>query len=162
MNSLPSEPPPIRGAPSNKPLDFSLAEKAIELVRKALPFLTIGPPLIDYGPKGEVHVDVPLMYQGFALDRIHYDPQLKSPSPKGRPVRVWGVKVAEDEVINIMKNVINELDVVEAVEYREPEQAWIVPLAWRKLILAHIKVSSNANEIIPDYGLSEEVRRHAL
>ena len=159
---MPPGPPPIRGAPSSRPLDLSLAEKAIELVRNALPFLTVGPPIIDYGPGGEVHVDVPLMYQGFALDRVHYDPQLKSPSPKGRPVRVWGVRVTEDEVISVMKNVIKELVVVEAVEYREPELAWVVPLAWRRLIVAHIKVSSDANEIIPDYGLSEEVRRRAL
>ncbi len=160
--SLPEGPPPIRGVPPSGPLDFSLAEKAIELVRNALPFLNIGPPLVDYGPRGEVHVDVPLIYQGFALDRIHYDPQLRAPSPKGRPVRVWGVRVREEDVVKVMENIIKEAIVVEAVEYRDPELAWIVPLSWKKLIIAHIKVSNNADEIIPDYGLTEEIRRRTL
>jgi len=124
--------------------------------------MTVGPPLIRYGPEGEVHVDVPIMYQNFALDRVHYDPLARIPSPKGRPVRVWNVRVDPNEVVSIMEGVLKEVDVVEAVEYREPESAWVVPLRWRGLIIAHIKVSYDAKELIPDYGLTEEVRRYLM
>jgi hypothetical protein len=124
--------------------------------------MTVGPPLIRYGPEGEVHVDVPIMYQNFALDRVHYDPLARIPSPKGRPVRVWNVRVDPNEVVSIMEGVLKEVDVVEAVEYREPESAWVVPLRWQGLIIAHIKVSYDAKELIPDYGLTEEVRRYLM
>jgi len=128
----------------------------------AVPLMTIGPPLIRYGPKEEVHVDVPLMYQSFAVDRIHYDPMLKAPSPKGRPGKAWGVKVDTREVVRVMEEAVKEISVVGAVEYREPEAAWAVPLSWRILIIAYVRVSHDASEILPDYGLTEEVRRHIL
>ncbi len=61
-----------------------------------------------------------------------------------------------------MEKVLRELRVIDAVEFREPENAWIAPLAWNYIIIAHIKVSYDGNELIPDYGLTEEVRRYAI
>ncbi len=154
--------PPVRGhfRQSNTGFDYGLAVKAIEAVKNLIPYLVIGPPLIRRGPGGELHVDVPLMYQGFALDRVHYDPFTGTPSPKGRPVRAFGVSVTPEQVKKNMDKIISELRVVEAVEFREPENAWVVPIAWKHLIIAHIKVSYDGSEIIPDYGLTEEVRRY--
>ena len=160
---LGASPPPVRGVPSRSPsIDFSLVVKAIETVRNALPYIVVGPPLIRYGPAGEVHVDVPLMYHDFALDRVHYDPYLKCPSPKGRPVRAWSVRVDPNEARSAIEAALKEVVVIEAGEYREPEYAWAIPLAWRNLIIAHIKVSYDARELIPDYGLTEEVRRFVV
>ncbi len=156
-------PPPVRGhrecAP---PIDFECASRAISTVRAALSYIIVGPPLIRYGPAGEVHVDVPLMYHDLALDRVHYDPSLRAPSPKGRPVRAWGVRVEADEVKSVMESALREVRVIDAAEYREPEAAWVVPLAWRNIIIAHIKVSHDGSELIPDYGLTEEVRRYVI
>ena len=156
-------PPPVRGPKKPAPpIDFECASRAIETVKAALSYIIIGPPLIRYGPAGEVHVDVPLMYQGLALDRVHYDPSLRTPSPKGRPARAWGVRVDVGEVKAVMESVLKEVRVIDAAEYREPEAAWVVPLAWKNIIIAHIKVSHDGSELIPDYGLTEEVRRHVI
>lgn len=146
-----------RGA---RQLSEELARRAIEAVKAALPYVVAGPPLIHRGPAGELHVDVPLMYHGFALDRIHYDPVAKTPSPKGRPVHVYGVEVRREEVVEVMQRVVRELRVVEAAEFRDPEDAWVVPLAWRLYIVAHVKVGYEGSELVPDYGLTEEVRRY--
>ncbi len=135
------------------------AGKAIETAARALAYVTVGPPIVRYGPGGEVHVDVPLMYQGFALDRVHFDPLAMAPSPKGRPVHVHGVRVDVEAVRRAMESALKELRILDAVEYREPEAAWAVPIAWRRFIVAHVKVSSDGSELIPDYGLTEEVRR---
>ncbi len=152
--------PPVEPHIRYNPIDLNLAQKAIELVKRALPYVTAGPPLISYGPRGEVHVDIPLMYQGFALDRMHYDPLSKTLSPKGRPVEAIGIRVDSNEVFSLANSIIKELKVVEAVEYRKPEAVWIVPVAWRSLIVAHIKVTHSSDSLVPDYGLTEEVRRH--
>lgn len=141
-------------------LSEELARRAIEAVKAALPYVVAGPPLIHRGPAGELHVDVPLMYHGFALDRIHCDPVAKTPSPKGRPAHVYGVEVRREEVVEVMQRVVRELRVVEAAEFRDPEDAWMVPLAWRLYIVAHVKVSYEGSELVPDYGLTEEVRRY--
>jgi len=137
------------------------AQRAIETVKSALPYLTAGPPIMHIGPAGDVHIDVPLVYHDVALDRIHYDPIAKAPSPKGRPVHAWGVRVDRAEVMRIMEEVIKGLRVVEAVEYREPEDCWVVPLAWRVFIVAHVKVSSDGTQLVPDYPLTAEMRRYS-
>ncbi len=158
-----SGPPPIRGEIDSEVTDYhSCIIRAIETVREALKYMEIGIPIIHRGPRGEIHVDVPLMYHGYALDRIHYDPYTNSPSPKGKPVKVRGIRVKEDYVREVMEKVVKELEIIDAVEFREPENAWIVPLAWNHMIVAHIKVSYDGRELIPDYGLTEEVRRHAI
>ncbi len=74
------------------------ASRAIETVRAALEFLEPGPPIIHYCPHGEVHVDVPLMYHGYALDRIHYDPINNRFNPKGAPSKAFNVSVNEEVV----------------------------------------------------------------
>ncbi len=136
-------------------------EEAIETARKVLKFIVAGPPLIHEGPRGEVHVDIPLMHQGFALDRVHFDPETMAPSPKGRPARSMGRPPGAAEMRKAMEAVLGQIRVLEGAEYREPERCWVVPLAWKYMIIAHIKVSSETGEIVPDYGLTREVMRHA-
>lgn len=159
----PLRPPPIRGGPGKGfRLDPSMAVKAIEAVKAALPLLTAGPPIVRTGPAGDVHADVPVMYMDFAVDRVHYDPYAKAPSPKGRPVRAWGVSVDPEEARSVVEAALREAWVVEAAEFRDPEDAWAVPVAWRNVIILHVKVSYDGSELVPDYGLTEEVRRYAL
>ncbi len=154
-------PPPVRGAPAAQPGEglLAAASRAIETARRALPYVVAGPPIIRRGPAGDIHVDVPLMYQGFALDRIHYDPASHSPSPKGRPVHAMLGDMDPSSIAREAEAILGELRVLEAAEYRGPEAAWAVPVAWRSFIIAHIKVSEDGGEIVPDYGLTEEVRR---
>ncbi len=75
-------PPPVRGPREPPPISREEAERAIETVREVLPLITAGPALMRGGPDGW-HVDIPLMYQGYALDRIHLDTDRMEPSPKG-------------------------------------------------------------------------------
>ena len=97
----------------------------------------------------------------FAIDRIHYDPQSKAPSPKGRPVKAYAnADVESQEIREIIESVLKEAYIIEAAEFREPEEAWIIPVAWNKLIIMHVKVSENGEELIPDYALTNEVRRY--
>ncbi len=157
-------PPPIRGDWVERGETFNpeFVVHAVEAVKAALPVFTVGVPLIRRGPIGEVHVDVPIMYMNFAIDRIHYDPYSKAPSPKGRPVRAWRVDIDPQEVQRIVESALKEVHVVEAAEFREPENAWAVPVVWNRLIIMHVKVSYDGRELIPDYGLTEEVRRYVI
>ncbi|MEB3851867.1 MAG: hypothetical protein LRS49_04735, partial [Desulfurococcales archaeon] len=61
-----------------------------------------------------------------------------------------------------VERVLGELVPVAAVEYRGPEAAWAVPLAWRGLLVAHIRVSRDGGSIVPDPGLTAELRRLRL
>ncbi len=152
-------PPPIGRKEPITELDLNSVSKAIETVKKAAQFFTAGIPIVRRGPAGEIHVDVPVMYMDFAVDRIHYDPVSKMPSPKGRPVGVYG-DINPEEVRREVEGILREIQVIEAAEFREPERAWVIPVVWNRLIVMHVKVSQDGGEIVPDYGLTEEVRRH--
>ncbi len=152
-------PPPIKGhSRGSPPISREEAERAIETVREILHLLVAGPALVRGGPEGW-HVDVPVMYQGYALDRIHLDVDKMEPSPKGRPARS-SREVDPNEIRGKAEEIVSELRVVDAAEYREPEKCWVVPLAWGPYLVAHVKISSDGREVVPDYGLTEEVRRY--
>lgn len=160
----PPPPPPIRGPPGREPPPISLenAKRAIETVKAALSYIT-ATVLARRGPAGDICIDIVLLYHGFALDRVHYDPLTNTPSPKGRPACLHSYSVpdvAEARAQELARSLPSELWVVEATEYRAPERVWIVPLAWRNYLVAHIKVSSDGAELVPDYRLTEEVRRY--
>ncbi|QDA31368.1 hypothetical protein FH039_06810 [Thermococcus indicus] len=158
---MPPLPPPIRGRPDAwKELAPETAEKAIETVKNALPFFTAGTPIVHRAPHG-THVDVPVMYLSFAIDRLHYNPETGNPLPKGLPGAYSG-EIDPAAVKEKAGEILKELRVLDAAEFREPENCWVVPVAWKSFIILHVRVSVDGRELVPDYGLTEEVRRHGI
>ncbi|AFL96044.1 hypothetical protein CL1_1848 [Thermococcus cleftensis] len=146
--------PPIRRVPAREsgPLKPEDAGRAIALVREALPLFRAGEPILHPD-----HVDVPVMYLDFAIDRVHYDPRTGTPAPKGAPPHCRpSLEGAKERVEAILK----EARVVDAAEFREPEDCWVVPVAWETFIILHVRVSADGKELVPDYPLTEEVRRY--
>ena len=148
--------PPIRREARMKymPLKPEDGKKAIELVREALPIFRAGEPIIHPD-----HVDVPVFYMNFGIDRIHYDGKAKIPRPKGAPPH-GSTLVNSQEAREVIERVLQEAKVLDAAEFREPEDCWVVPVAWKSFIIFHVRVSREGEELIPDYGLTEEVRRY--
>ncbi|WP_297506532.1 hypothetical protein [Thermococcus sp.] len=148
--------PPIRRGPlrESRALKPEDAQKAIELVKEALPLFRAGKPIIHPD-----HVDVPVLYLDFAIDRVHYDPRTGNPSPKGAPPHT---EPSPEGARESVENALKEARVLDGAEFREPEDCWVVPVAWRGFIILHARVSRDGKELIPDYHLTEEVRRHGL
>jgi len=153
---MPGPLPPIRSFSSRaEPPSEENAEKAVELVKEALPFFRPGKPIER--PDG---VDIPVLYLDFAIDRMHFDPRSGTPLPKGFPGHFGNFE--RFRVEERAEEVLKELKVIEACEFRGPEDCWVVPLAWKSFIVLHVRVSRDGGELIPDYPLTEEVRRHGL
>ncbi len=148
--------PPIKIEEAS--IDPGKAGKAIQVVDKALKYMVIGPPIIHMHPH-ELHIDIPILYNGYALDRIHYDPIQRIFLPKGCPGHFPGISIDREELKEYASKLFDEVVVGNGVEYREPEKCWVVPLVWRNFIIAHIKVSHDAESLIPDIGLTGEIRR---
>jgi hypothetical protein len=148
--------PPIRREPrtEDRPLKPEDGKKAVELVREALPFFRVGEPITHPD-----HIDVPVFYLDFAIDRIHYDGKAKSPRPKGAPPH-GSAAANPGEAREVIERALKEARVLDAAEFREPEDCWVVPVAWKSFIILHVRVSREGEELIPDYGLTEEVRRY--
>ncbi len=136
--------------------DLEAVERAVETVREALKAMEPGPLLRGPGPEGPV--DVAVLYMGVAVDRVHVDLERGIVSPKGAPVHHVGA-VNEDKAVEIVANALREAVVLEGAELRAPERAWIVPVAWHRLIFLHVRVSLDGSSIIGDPGLTAEIRR---
>lgn len=150
--------PPIRREPrvEYRPLKPEDGKKAVELVREALPLFRAGEPITHPD-----HVDVPVLYLNFGIDRIHYDGKAKMPRPKGAPSHV-SATTNPKEAREVIEQVLKEARVLNAAEFRESEDCWVIPVAWKSFIILHVRVSHKGEELIPDYGLTEEVRRYGM
>lgn len=152
-NTLPG--PPLRRG-SLKSISQEMASMAVETVKVLLEYIVPGPLLVHRHPDG-LSIDVPVMYNGVALDRVHYDLLLEGFSPKGRPALAMVESFDIARVEARVKELFGELRAVDAAEFREPEDCWVVPLAWGSFIVAHIRVSRDGGEVVPDRGLTAEV-----
>ncbi len=132
------------------------ARKSISTVSKLIGLIVPGPLIFHHHPSG-TSVDIPILYNGMALDRIHFDLYFNRFSPKGLPVISRISEVDEANVLSKVRELLGELRVLDAVEFRVPEDCWVVPVAWREFIVAHIKVSRDGMEVVPDQGLTAEV-----
>ena len=58
-----------------------------------------------------------------------------------------------------MDEVVNSLKIVPAVEYREPEKVWVLPVVYGNKIVGHLKIFYDGLYVVPDYKSSEEMLR---
>jgi len=140
-------------------LDYQFVKQAIDTAKQAMAFFTVGNPIIHEVLHNYMHLDVPILYMSFVIDAIHYDPVADMPSPKGRALVEYR-NIKPEKIKSSVENIIHSATVVEAVEFREPESAWVVPVMWNNMIIMHIKVSYDGKELVPDMHLTEEVMRN--
>ncbi len=133
---------------------------AIELVKKATSDFFVGNPWKKIHHHRRIEVKVPLMYNGFVLDLIHFDPISFTVLPKGIPGVMGepGITIDLEKVKEKTEEAIRNLVVLSGVEFREPEDAWVVPAAYNHLIIAHIRVSADGTALMPDYHATTEMR----
>ncbi len=79
-----------RDIPKNYLFDPS---EAIEQIKKLTQYLFIGLVFVHRRINGEINIEVPLMYNGFALDRIHFDLRTYSPVPKSHNPFYFNIKI---------------------------------------------------------------------
>ena len=134
------------------------ASLAVATAKKAKPFLVAGRIWTMTGPRGEVEVKAAILYDGIAVAILHFNPADGSILPLGvHPV----VIKTTAQLVNIKDNlpaIIRAIEVLDGAEYREPENAWVVPLAYRNMIVGHLKVYVDGIHIVPDYPANQEMQ----
>ena len=134
--------------------------KAIELVKAAKSDFFVGNPWKRRHPHGRTDVQVPLMYNSFVLDLIGFDPISFSVLPKGIPhVMTEREPILDlERVKEVVKEAIEGLVILPGAEFREPEDAWVIPGAYNHLIIAHIRVSHDGSALVPDFHATSMMR----
>ncbi len=130
----------------------------IEAVREAKPYFQFGGVWATRAPRGEIEVKAAITYQGVAIAALRFDPSNGTVLPMGYNPHVFSMTVSLQTIGSKAPEIIKNLEVLDGAEYREPEAAWVIPLSFRGMIVAHVKVKYDGSAIVPDYHLDQEMR----
>ena len=157
--NVPPPPPggPLSGIQLNLPGN---AVTAVATARKVKAYLTPGNVWIMTAPRGEVEVKAAIIYDGMAVAVLHFNPQDGALLPLGIHPRAFGVNPPLETIKRTLPSIVGDLEVLNGAEYREPENAWIIPLAYKGMIVAHLKIYADGIHVVPDYPANQEMRAY--
>ncbi len=112
------------------------------------------------GPRGETEVKAAITYDGVAVAVLRFNPADGKILPEGMPPTFYGTNFQIENIRSQLPAIIEKLEVLNGAEYREPENAWAVPLAYNGMIVAHLKVYTDGIHIVPDYPANQEMQTY--
>ena len=131
------------------------ASAAVATAKANLAYLAAGTVWTHTAPRGEFEIKGSLLLCDQVVVALHFSCD-GSILPRG----LHALKAANDGVYTKikeqLKNVAGELTVLEGAEFRAPEDCWVVPLAHRGRIVAHIRVSADGSRIVEDKRVAAE------
>jgi len=92
-----------------------------------------------------------VLYEDRVLFILHFDPYSGDVLPIGCHVRSFLCDVSQEMLQKNLQDVQRGLRILDCVEYLEPELAWVVPMAYRGLIIGNIKIYQDGIHVIPDF-----------
>ncbi len=165
LGAEPAGPLPLPGVeqpgPVRQELDIGLlsnAPAAIKTAREAKKYFSSWKLWRHKGLAGEVIIKAAVIYSGVAISSLEFDPLTGRVLPKGYHPMCFESKIRLEEVRRELPKVVSELKVLGGAEFRDKERCWIVPLGYRGMIVAHVKVYQDGVHIVPDYPLDQEMR----
>jgi hypothetical protein len=90
------------------------------------------------------------MLDDSAVIVLHFSPEDGSILPKGLRALSEGKPDSISLVEGRLKDIPQQITVLDGAEFREPESCWAVPVAHQGRIVGHMKVSSDGKYILPD------------
>ncbi len=135
-------------------------EKTAEVLstaKRARSYLKPGKVWAIRGPGGELQIRGGIVYQGVVVSVLEFNPINGNVLPaEYRPI-VYQQNVSTESLQNKLISIVNNLQILEGVWYREPEGCWIVPLAYRGEIITTLRVYYDGIHIVPNYEASREM-----
>ena len=156
--------PPVQPRPVLPGMPQEIAKNAsvaVTTAQKAKKYLAPGKVWSTVNPRGEVEVKAAIIYDGTAVAVLHFDPSNGLLLPLGiSPVKAGVSPQVIENVKRKLPAIVNSLEVLNGAEYIEPENAWCIPLAYKDMIVAHLKIYVDGIHIVPDYPANQEMRAY--
>ena len=109
-------------------------------------------------PDGELVIVGAIIFNGKAVSSIEFSPSDGLVLPKGYHPHVFSLSVEYEKIKEYFEKIVYELKLGDGAEYREPESSWEIPLIYRGMVVAHIKVYYDALHILPDFIVDQEMK----
>ena len=157
-----SSPEILKIVPVPSKIEFSNIDKVVENAEIVKEYLKPGDVWVTKTPAGEVLIKGALIYQDNVVGVVEFNPVDGQILPQGyHPRYVTELKVPLDEIRQRLNQLISQFKIVKAVEYRERESCWEVPLMYNNMIVSHIRIYYDGVHVLPDYPASEEMRSYS-
>ncbi len=157
----PPPPPPGQGIPivQTIPTQTLLANlsQAVTTAMRVNKLLTPGKVWTMRLPAGEIDIKGALLYQGVALAVLHFSPSDGRVLPVGINPHVYQSTLNLQTVKSNMTSLAENLHILKAAEFIEPEACWSFPLAIGNIIVAHIKIYYDGIHVVQDFAANQEM-----
>ncbi len=132
-------------------------QQVLSTAKRARAYLKPGKIWIVRGPGGELEIRGGIVYQGAVVSVLEFNPLNGYVLPADyRPI-VYQQNVSMENLQNQFLKIVNGLQILNGVWYREPEGCWLVPLAYRGEIITTLRIYYDGIHIVPDYEASREM-----
>ncbi len=131
--------------------------KAIAAARKLGNQLEPGKVWMMRGPAGEVEIKAGILYQGIAVAVLHFNPLSGDVLPLGINTHTYQSNIQIQAIKTRLSNVIENLQIIPAAEFREPEASWSFPIILGDRIVAHLNVYYDGIHILQNYSANQEM-----
>lgn len=107
-------------------------------------------------PKGDYEIKGCLLLDGEPVVVLHFSPEDGSLLPKGLHALSAGRPEVSELVEKQLEMIVSEVTVLDGAEFREPEFCWVVPVAHKGRIVAHLRVTADGTSVIADKKAKDE------
>ncbi len=167
---LPPQPPggvvaPVPGpVPIQRNMDlgaiYQYAPQIISTASVVMEYVKFGKVWAFRGPGGESEIKAGLIYQNRIISVLRLDGKTGKPLPIGVNTNLLGNYNLMWLKSNL-SNIIFNLKVVGAIEYRAPENCWVIPIAYGGLKVGELKITYDGSYVIPDLIAEEEAKAYS-
>ena len=155
-------PPPSQVAPQPQIVNpfnqLNNAVLAVNTAKKVKAYLTAGKIWTKIGRRGETEIKAAILYEGVVVAVLHFNPIDGSVLPLGLHPIANRMVISIENIREKLPAIIHALEVLNGAEYREPESVWVIPLAYKSMIVAHLKIYIDGIHIVPDYPANQEMQ----
>ncbi len=142
----------------NEEVVLGNVSRALSSARAVGGLLSVSKWWIRRSPVGGVEAKVAVIYREFPVGIIELSPVDGRPLPCGFYPRIPELVATEDMLSESVKLLSGGLRVVEAVEYREREMSFAVPIAFKTLMVSHLNIYYDGVHVLPDYLIMQEMK----
>ncbi len=132
-------------------------QQAITTTSNLNKLLSAGEVWFMRSPAGEIEIKGGILYQGAVVAVLHFNPADGSVLPLGINPHAFQNNVEINSVKSNLSSVIDNLKILPAAEFMEPEACWSFPVAVDNIIAAHIKIYYDGTHVMEDYIANQEM-----
>ncbi len=126
-------------------------QKVLTTAHRIENYLEPGKIWIVKDPEGILEIKGGITYRGVVVAVVSFSPVDGSALPADFRLPVYEETVSLQTVKNVFSRIIGSMKMLDGAWLREPERSWIVPLSYKGMVIASVRIYYDGIHVLPDY-----------